>query len=188
MSDRDGKKVSIYCLNYGLTLLKNMRWGKPTGNDYRKYFIARPFGFDVIFEDFLRESKHILCINPECRKSYPYEQLQHLEFNKMRCIECQSQVQVKAISDEIKSELDKIDKAKLLPSLELGILHELNSFNGKMYARDLSEELDISSYLIAKKAEKLDKRKGLIDRDRSEQLIKYSISKKAIEGYFNDRQ
>ncbi|MCK5343432.1 MAG: MarR family transcriptional regulator, partial [Candidatus Heimdallarchaeota archaeon] len=109
MSDRDGKKVSIYCLNYGLTLLENMRWGKPTGNVYRKYFIARPFGFDVIFEEFLRESKHILCINPECKKSYPYEQLQFLEFNKMRCIECQSQVQVKAISDGIKSELEKID-------------------------------------------------------------------------------
>lgn len=40
MSDRDGKKVSVYCLNYGLTLLENMRWGKPVGNDYRKYFIA----------------------------------------------------------------------------------------------------------------------------------------------------
>lgn len=186
MSDRDGKKVSIYCLNYGLTQLENMRWGKPVGNDYRKYFIARPFNFDGIFEEFLRESKHILCVNPDCNKSYPYDQLQFLEFNKMRCIECQSQVQVKAISDGIKAELEKIDKAKLLPALELGILHELNGVDGQLYARDLSEELDISSYLIAKRAEKLDKQKGLIKRDRSEQLIKYSISEKAVQEYFND--
>ena len=185
MSDRDGKKVSVYCLNYGLTLLENMRWGKPIGNDFRKYFIARPFSFDGIFEEFLRESKHIQCINPECGKSYPYDQLPFLEFNKMRCNECQSEVEVKSVSEAIKSELAKIDKTKLLPSIELGVLHELNGSNEKMYARDLSEELDISSHLIAKRAKKLDEDKGLVDRDRSEQLIKYSISKKAISEYFH---
>jgi predicted AAA+ superfamily ATPase len=186
MSDRDGKKVSIYCLNYGLTLLENMRWGKPDGSDYRKYFIGRPFSFDAIFEEFLRKSKHIQCINPECGKSYPYDQLPFLEFNKMRCNECQSEVRVKSVSEGIKAELEKIDKTKLLPSIELGVLHELNSRNEKMYARDLSEELDISSNLIAKRAKKLDEDKGLVDRDRSEQLIKYSISKKAIAEYFAD--
>ncbi|CQB52038.1 hypothetical protein [Vibrio cholerae] len=185
MSNRDGKKVSVYCLNYGLTLLENMRWGKPAGNEYRKYFIARPFSFDGIFEDFLRKSKHIQCINPECGKSYPYEQLPFLEFNKMRCIECQSEVKVKSVSDDIKIELDKIDKSKLLPEIELGLMHELNSRNEKMYARDLAEELDISSYLIAKRAKKLDEEKGLVDRDRTEQLIRYSISRKAIDEYFN---
>lgn len=185
MSDRDGKKVSVYCLNYGLTLLENMRWGKPIGTEYRKYFIARPFSFDGIFEEFLRKSKHIQCVNPDCGKSYPYEQLPFLEFNKMRCPECQSDVAVKSVSDGIKEELDKIDKTKLLPSIELGILHELNSRNTEMYARDLSEELDISSQLIAKRAKKLDEDKGLVVRDRSEQLIRYSISKKAIREYFN---
>jgi predicted AAA+ superfamily ATPase len=187
MSDRDGKKVSVYCLNYGLTLLENMRWGKPTGNDFRKYFIARPFSFDSIFEEFLRKSKHILCINPKCKKSYPYEQLQFLEFNKMRCVECQCQVNVKSVSDEIKDELVRIDKSKLLPSIELGLLHELNSNNNKMFAKDLSEELDISSYLIASIAKKLDETLGLVDRDKNGQLIKYSISPKAVETYFNNK-
>lgn len=185
MSDRDGKKVSVYCLNYGLALLENMKWGKPSGSDFRKYFIARPFSFDSIFEDFLRESKHIQCINPVCGKSYPYDQLPFLEFNKMRCNECHSEVKVKSVSDDIKIELEKIDKAKLLPAIDLGVLHELNSSNEKKYARDLSEELDISSHLIAKRAKKLDEDKGLIDRDRSGNLIKYSISKKAMREYFN---
>lgn len=186
MSDRDGRKVSVYALNYGLTLLENMRWGKPLGNDYRKYFIARPFNFDGIFEKFLRESKHILCLNPKCKKSYPYDQLNFLEFNKMRCVECQCQVVVKDFSDGIKSELDRIDKNKLLSAIELSVLHELNGRSEKMYARDLSEELDISSYLIAKRAKKLDEEKGLVERDRSEPLIKYSISKKAIDSYFGE--
>jgi len=185
MSDRDGKKVSVYSLNYGLTLIENMRWGKPSGNEFRKYFIARPFNFDGIFERFLKESKHIQCVNPECGKTYPYEDLPFLEFNKMRCNECQSEVKVKSVSDDIRKELDRIDKTKLLPAIELGIMHELNGSNEKMYARDLSEELDISSQLIAKRAKKLDEDKGLVDRDRTEQLIKYSISKKAVDEYFN---
>lgn len=103
----------------------------------------------------------------------------------MRCNECQSEVKVKSVSDDIKTELDKIDKSKLLPAIDLGLLHELNSSNEKMYARDISEELDISSHLIAKRAKKLDEDKGLIDRDRTESLIRYSISKKAIDEYFN---
>ncbi|WP_201765516.1 MarR family transcriptional regulator [Paraglaciecola psychrophila] len=187
MSDRDGKKVSIYCLNYGLTLLENMRWGKPPGRDYRTYYIARPFNFDSIFEDFLRKSKHILCVNPKCKKSYPYEQLQFLEFNKMRCVECQCHVNVKSVSEEIKDELERIDKSKLLPAIELGLLHELNSNNSTMLAKDLSEELDISSYLIASRAKKLDETLGLINRDRNGSLIKYSISAKAKDAYFNNK-
>lgn len=103
----------------------------------------------------------------------------------MRCNECQCEVKVKSVSDGIKEELDKIDKTKLLPAIELGLMHELNSSSRKMYARDLSEELDISSHLIANRAKKLDEDKGLINRDRSESLIKYSISDKALSEYFH---
>lgn len=186
MSDRDGKKVSIYCLNYGLTILENMRWGKPDGSDYRKYYIARPFDFSKIFEDFLRESKHIACINPACGKTYPYEQLEFLEFNKMRCVDCQSKVTVQSVSENISEELEKIDKEKLLPAIELAVLYELNGLDSSVYARDLAEGLDVSSFLIAKRAEKLDRNQGLVTRDRTEQLLRYSISDKGKHEYFNE--
>ena len=186
MSDRDGKKVSIYCLNHGLTIVENMRWGKPDGSDYRKYYIARPFDFSKIFEDFLRESKHIACINPACGKTYPYEQLEFLEFNKMRCVDCQSKVTVQSVSENITEELERIDKEKLLPAIELSVLYELNGLDSFVYARDLAEELDVSSLLIAKRAEKLDRNQGLVTRDRSEQLLRYSISDKGKHEYFNE--
>ena len=186
MSDRDGRKVSIYCLNHGLTLMENMRWGKPSGSDYRKYYIARPFDFNKVFEDFLRESKHIACINPACGKTYPYEQLQYLEFNKMRCVDCQSKVSIQSVSENIEDELNKIDKEKLLPGIELSVLYELNGLDSLVYARDLAEELDVSSYLIAKRAEKLDRNRGLVNRDRSEALLRYSITEKAKREYFEE--
>ena len=39
MSNRDAKKVTVYCLNYGLAKKNNIFWGKPQGGEYRKYFI-----------------------------------------------------------------------------------------------------------------------------------------------------
>lgn len=183
MTDKNGQKSSIYGLNYGLARSENLKWGKPEGRPYRTYFIERPFDFNKDIEDFLKESKRIVCLNPACQKIYPYEQLSFLEFNKMRCIECQSPVEVRSFSEAISEEISKIDKAKLLPKLELMILHELNKSGDKLLARDIAEELDVSSQLIAKRAEKMDK-KSLVHRDRTENLLRYSLTQKALKEYF----
>ena len=60
-SDRDGEKVSIYCLNYGLCQKKNLPWGKPQGGKYRKYFIQRPFNMSVVLNEFLMQGQAIYC-------------------------------------------------------------------------------------------------------------------------------
>lgn len=103
----------------------------------------------------------------------------------MRCIECQSPVEVQAFSESISKEMSKIDKAKLMPRLELMILHELHKAGTKILARDIAEELDVSSQLIAKRAEKLEKKRYVV-RDKSAALIKYSIADKAVDDYFHD--
>lgn len=185
MSDRDGSKVSIYSINHGLTVLNNLRWGKPEGNHYRKYFIARPFDFSKKIEGFLKESKKILCINPNCKKTFPYEQLEFLEFNKMRCIECQSPVKVTSVSENIQEELGKIDKSKLLPKTDFSILYELDKSEEPVYAREIAEELDVSSYLVAGRGRRLDEKYGFIYREKVGQIYAYSITKKAEDEYFN---
>ena len=185
MSDRDGSKVSIYSINYGLAILENLRWGKPDGTAYRKYFIARPFDFTKKIEDFLKESKKIMCINPNCAKTYPYEQLDFLEFNKMKCVECQTPVKVTSVSENIKEELDKIDKSKLLPKVDFSILYELHKNEDPLFAREIAEELDVSSYLIAARGKRLDERYGYVKRVHNGQIYAYSISEKAKKEYFN---
>lgn len=57
MSNKSGKKVSIYALNYGLCMDENLRWGKPKGNEYRTYFIESPFNFTPVIKNFLSENK-----------------------------------------------------------------------------------------------------------------------------------
>lgn len=185
MSDRDGSKVSVYSINYGLTEVNNLRWGKPEGSAYRKYFIARPFDFTKKIEDFLKESKKIVCINPDCTKTYPYEQLQFLEFNKMRCIECQSPVKISSVSESISEELSKIDKSKLLPKIEFSLLYELHKNEEPMYAREIAEELDASSNLVAGRGRRLDEKYGYVKRVHNGQIYAYSITEKARIEYFD---
>lgn len=187
MVNKKGIKVSIYGLNYGLCKGQNLRWGRPEGSQARTYFIESPFDLNKEIEDFLKESKRIVCINPQCQKTYPYEELKFLTFNKMRCVECQYPVEIQSFSEAISNEISKIDNAKLLPKLELMILHELHKSGDKIHARDIAEELDASSQLIAKRSEKMD-RKGLVSRDKSGNLIKYSITDKAVGDYFYDEQ
>lgn len=185
MSDRDGSKVSVYSINYGLSEVNNLRWGKPEGSAFRKYFIARPFDFTKKIEDFLKESKKIVCINPDCNKTYPYEQLQFLEFNKMRCIECQNPVNISSVSESISNELNKIDKSKLLPKIEFSLLYELQKNEEPMYAREIAEELDASSNLIAARGRRLDEKYGYVKRVHNGQIYAYSITEKARIEYFD---
>ncbi len=184
MSDRDGDKVSIYSINYGLAEVLNLRWGKPEGSESRKYFIARPFDFTKKIETFLKESKKIICTNLSCSKTYPYEHLSYLEFNRMRCIECQSPVEITSVSENIINELEKIDKSKLLPKIEFSLLYELHKNEEPMYAREVAEELDVSSHLIASRGKKLDEKYNLVTRVHNGQIYAYSITDKAKKEYF----
>ncbi len=178
LTDRDAEKVIIYCLNFGLCTKNNLGWGKPTG--YRKYFIERPFNFNKIMDEFLTESKNIECINPNCGKVYPMEQLEFLKFTKMQCVECQSPVQIVSISETIKAEIEKIDRSKLLNPIEYGILYELHKTGASMRAKEIAQELDCSYQLIGKKAKQLYEEKGLIERNSRN----YTLTAKANIEYF----
>ena len=184
MSSRDGGKVSIYCLNYGLCQEKNLRWGKPEGSKYRKYFIARPFDFNEIIDNFLKESKQIVCTNLNCQENYSMDKHEHFEFNNMKCPKCGEKVKVIPISDSIEEEIEKIDKSKLLPEINFGILYELNKKSDPLRAKEIAEELDCSYQLIGKRAKKLDEEKGLIKREKKNNTRYYQLTEKAKQTYF----
>ena len=186
MSGRDGGKSSVYCLNYGLCIKNNLRWGYPKGSENRKYIISRPFDFNDIIEMFLRTSKRIICINQECSRDFTYEQLQFLEFNNMKCPSCQSPVKVVPNSETLKLELSRVDNAKLLSDVDFGIIHEINKSENSLKPKEIAEELDCSYQLIGGRAKKLDESKGLISREnqfKSGQRI-YKLTDKAKEDYF----
>lgn len=166
MSDRDGVKSSIFCLYYGLAKKLNIPWGKPSGAKYRKYFIQRPFDFNIIIKRFLSNSKRIHCINPNCQKDFGVDDIKFLEFTGYKCNECSNPVIMDPISDSIKEVITKIDENKLLPGPELLILHELRNTETPLFAREIAQEIDYSVQLISHRGRKLDKEYGYVKRFR----------------------
>lgn len=176
MSDKDGQSSSVFSLNYGLAKKYNLLWGKPKGTKYRKYFIERPFSFNNILRDFLSSSQSIHCTNEECRQMFTQDQLPHLEFANFKCNKCQSSVVIESIADKIKDDLKKISSDILLMPAEVEIIMELSKREDAVIAKDIAEELDMSSQSVANRCRMLDLKKGLINRDKNTNPYAYSLS------------
>ena len=185
-SDRDKNKISIYCLNYGLAYQNNILWGKKKNSEYRKYFIERPFNFSKIIANHLAKKEIIICSNESCRQEFTHEDLQSLSFYGMRCTECLTEVKINKITDpNFEKILTKIESIEKLPTIEYVIMLTLLHANKPLYARELSEEIDYSSYLIAAKCLKLDKKKGYVVRIADSNRLQYKISNVGIEFFKN---
>lgn len=187
MSDKDGLPSSIYCINYGLAKKLNIPWGKPEGNQYRKYFIERPFNFTKLIVEFLNGSKRIQCINPDCHKEYSIDQLKFLEFNNFKCNICSSPVEIKSISEKISHEIASIDQNKFLPTPELKIIQELLKSEEPLFAREIAQEIDYSGQLIGWRGKKLAEEYNYVIRLREKEGASYKY-KLTDEGkkYFED--
>lgn len=175
MSNRDGKKVNVYCLNYGLAKKNNIYWGKPNGSKYRKYYIERPFNYTNIVLNQLKEVQIIHCTNNDgCGRKFLESELPFLQFYHFKCPDCGCDVIVESLIDsEIESDYN--DTMRRLTTNEMSIVLELKSKNDFALARDLSEEVDMSSYEIGRIAKKLTE-DGIVQRRKNGQLYEYSLS------------
>ncbi len=163
----------------------NLRWGKPKGNNYRKYFISRPFDFSGYTIEFLKDTKQIVCTNPTCGKVYPYDEIQMFKRFHMQCPECSSKVEIDYIANDIKEDLNKIDPSLFLPEIDYSILFELNKRKDGTFASEISEELDISPQLIGKRVKIMSEEKNLISRiPKGSNRKLYKITDEAKKMYF----
>ena len=183
MSDKDGKLVSIYCINYGLGVKNNLMWGKPKGSKHRKYFIERPFNFNPLIKEFLASSKRTHCINPECNQTFTQDQIPLLEFTNYKCNKCHSEVISESIAENIQNELKQIETKDLLPQTDINIIMELASQDKPLIAREIAEELDLSSQSIGQKNKMLDLKKGLIKRNKHVNPFSYELTELAKNMY-----
>lgn len=183
-SNKDGKKISVYCLNYGLSIKNNIIWGRKSGSAYRKYFIERPFNYSKIVMNFFANRKEIKCSNPDCQRVFSEDDLQTgLKFTKMMCPDCHKPVVIiENSSKEIEELIIKYNNKEKLPEVDYAILHELSLQGAEsVFARDIAEETDYSSNLIAARCKKLDEEFGYIVRNIQSNPYKYSISTTGAE-------
>lgn len=184
MSDRAGRKVTIFALNYGLCQKYGIRFGRPTdGPQFRRYLTAQIFDYTPILRAFLERNQEIKC--RQCDRSYPLEDLKSLEFWGMHCKWCKTgTVGVVNLSLKYAPELRAVSRDLLLPPTELAILHTLHSESAPLSAAFVAGELDCSYQLVAKRAKRLAER-GLVKRYRSKRGKRLLRIEPAAEAYFS---
>jgi DNA-binding MarR family transcriptional regulator len=188
MSDRSGRKVTVFALNYGLCQKYTIRFGRPTGErEFRLYFVERIFDFTAILTAFLERNQEIICST--CGHRYSFEHLEALRFYGMSCKECKGgKVKVENLSQKYAAELRAVSIDLLLPPTELGILHTLHTESAALRPAFVAGELDCSYQLVGKRAKSMAER-GLVKRylnDQGNRLLE--IEPTAEAAYFSAEQ
>ncbi|WP_099467242.1 MarR family transcriptional regulator [Konateibacter massiliensis] len=176
-SNRDGKKVNIYCLNYGLAKKNNILWGKPSGNESRTYFIERPFNYTNLVLEQIKEVKVIRCTNQTCARVFDESELDGLKFTGFKCPNCHSEVKIESrIDSDVERDMNISNQLPLVNKEELLIILELCTREQFSPAKDIAGEVDINSYRLSKIFKKLDEEKGVVIRKMDVNPYEYKIS------------
>jgi len=184
MSNRDGRRVSVYALNYGLCEKYSIAFGRPTGaREQRLYFVERVFDYSALLQDYIASNQEITCQN--CMDVFESEDLDALKRFNILCPTCTvGTCEVTNISRKYEDVIRSVNADQLLPLTELGILRTLNSESKPLFAGDIAGELDVSYQLIGKRAKRLDER-DLVDRDMVRGRREYKLSEAAQRIYFS---
>lgn len=168
MSDRDGHKVTVFALNYGLCQRYSISFGRPQGErEFRLYFVERVFDYASIIRAFLQMNQEIIC--DHCGTRQDFDKLEALKLYGMRCPTCQTGTcNVINLSRKYEAMLLGIQDELLLPKTELGILQALHSEKEPKRPAFVAAELDCSYQLVGKRSVKLEER-GLVKRLRDDQ-------------------
>lgn len=186
MSDRDGRKVSVYALNYGLCEKYSIEFGRPEGQrEFRLYFVERTFDLTGIVQGYLERNQEIVC--DCCSERFGVNLLESLRLYSMRCPSCKTGTcRVINLSRKYEDLLRSVDKEALLPQTELGILHALHTAGKEMFAADIASELDCSYQLVGRRGRYLHDR-GLVNRSENEVGRRtFEISQTAEKTYFKN--
>lgn len=186
MSDRDGAKVSVYALNYGLCSKYTIAFGRPEGErEFRLYFVERVFDYTPLLREYMAKNQEIVCST--CGARHPFEHLEALRLFQMRCPKCGNGIcSVTNLSKKYEQEIRAVDEQLLLPQTELGILQTLHNERLPLRPAAIATELDCSWQLIGWRGKNLEA-KNLIERSENEagQRI-FTITGLAETSYFSD--
>lgn len=184
-SDREGNRVSIYALNYGLCSKYQIGFGRPIEQrEDRLYFVDRKFDNNTLFRAYMKSNQEIRCTN--CGGEFDAEMLPALKMLHMKCPTCrEGTCKITNISKKYEDLIEAIKPELLLPDTELTILQTLHTENKIMVASEIAGELDCSGQLVGRRARNLAER-ALVTREQAGPVYRYEITPKAQAAYFSD--
>jgi DNA-binding MarR family transcriptional regulator len=187
MKDRDGRKVSVFSLNFGLCEKHSIEFGRPAGKrEYRLYFVERIFDDTSIIKEYLEQNQEIKC--EDCGAIFGLDKLESLKLYGMSCPSCRTGTCVVTnLSRRYENILQRIQTELLLPPTELGILETLYNENRELAAAEIAADLDCSYQLVGKRG-KIMEGKGLVDRLMEKSRRKFRITDSARGEYFRNNE
>lgn len=185
MTDKDGRKTVVYALNYGLCQQQIIEYGRPSGSRamrFRQYYVERVFDYSALLRAYAQSNQEITC--DSCGERHSMDILPALKAYGMLCPGCKKGVcAVTNLSRKYEDQLRAVRDEQLLPAVELGILHSLNSEGKSLRPSDVAGELDCSYQLVGKRAKHLDDR-GLVHRSYDGNKRMYTPTELAKQVYF----
>lgn len=187
MKDRDGRKVSVFALNFGLCEKHSIEFGRPAGKrEYRLYFVERIFDYTPIIKNYLEKNQEIRC--DSCGSIHGLDKLESLKLYNMSCPSCRSGTCVVTnLSKRYEQILNEIQPELLLPATELGILETLYTENRDLAAAEIAADLDCSYQLVGKRG-KIMEEKGLVNRLMERSRRKFRLTSDARHEYFQGNE
>ena len=185
MSDRAGRRISVYALNYGLCQKFSIEFGRPKGKrEFRLYFVERIFDYSGLVRKHVDDNQEIKC--DRCGTLFGMDALPTLKQYGMLCPKCkEGTCTVINLSRKYEEALKAVNENLLLRPTELGILKTLKFEERPLYAGEIAGELDCSYQLIGKRAKTLSQL-GLVKRDKNdENRREFSITRQAMKTYFS---
>lgn len=184
MADRNGNRVSVFCLNYGLCEKYSIQFGRPSGErEFRLYFVERVFDYSSLVRAFLNRNQEIKC--DKCGAEFGHEEIGALKLYGMRCPKCDGgSVLVRNLSRKYEHDLRAVNDSMLLGSTELGILSSLSGTNDPLKPKEIALELDCSYQLVGRRAKGLEERDLILREFDAAQRI-YKITDLAKTAYFS---
>ncbi len=179
-SDRAGRRVSIYALNYGLCTKYQIGFGRPSERrEDRLYFVERHFDYNGVLASYIRNNQEIKC--NDCGAEFDLQMIPALKMLLMRCPKCRNgECRVINLSRKYGDVIESISPELLLPDTELGILQALHSEGRTMVASEIASELDCSGQLVGRRARNLSER-SLVTREQMGAVYKYELTTRAKE-------
>lgn len=171
--DSDDRRI-FYSLNYGFCSKNDIGFGK--GND-RKYRIQRRFNYTESLNDFINNIQEIEC--DSCPETFTMDFYEKISFFDMLCPACKKgtcQIVKKYTLNE-----QAVDCYKPLP-IEFNLMNSLRIV-GPQYAKELSEELDISYQKVSRIVDALEN-EGLVIRKNNGSRVYYENTQKVNKIYF----
>ena len=183
LRDKDRKEVHIYALHYGLTESERLGWGYPRERRLdRNYFIQRCFNFNFAVQQFLEQRQTIRC--RECQASFGLDEQKSLERYGWLCPECRNGTcEVVNLGEDMKVEIAALDRATMLPPIELDILSTLQEEQRDMRAKEIALLVDTDYRLAGRRTSKL-RDAGLVKKEEVGGHMRNSISPKGQAIYF----